>query len=46
MTKEEAIKILERSIEGWYEYWSGASHVVSDDDIEAMRLLIEIAKKK
>lgn len=45
MTKEEAIQQLERSIEGWNEYWSGACHVVSEEDIDAIELLINIARK-
>lgn len=45
MTQEEAIKQLEQSIGGWYEFWSGASHYISEKDIEAMQILIELAKK-
>lgn len=46
MTKEEAIQILEHSIECWEEFWDGASYTVSENDLEAIRLLIEIAKTK
>ena len=44
MTKEQAIEQLEQSIDGWYEFWSGASHYISEKDIEAMQILIELAK--
>lgn len=45
MTKEQAIERLEHSIDLWYEFWDGASHCISEEDIEAIRTLIEIAKK-
>ncbi len=44
MTREEAIEQLEQSIDGWYEFWDGASHHISEKDIEAMQILIELAK--
>lgn len=44
MTKEQAIEQLEQSIDGWYEFWDGASHHISEKDIEAMQILIELAK--
>lgn len=44
MTKEQAIEQLEQSIYGWNEFWSGASYVISEKDIEAMQILIELAK--
>ena len=44
MTKEQAIKQLEQSIDGWYEFWYEASYCVSEEDIEAMQTLIELAK--
>ena len=44
MTREEAIEQLEQSIDGWYEFWSEASHHISEKDIEAIQILIEIAK--
>jgi len=46
MTKEEAIQILEHSIKCWEEFWDGASYTISEDDLEAIRLLIDEAKKK
>ena len=36
MTKEQAIKQLEQSMEGWYEFWGEASYYVSEEDIEAI----------
>ena len=44
MTKEQAIEQLEQSIDRWYEFWGGASYVISEKDIEAMEILIELAK--
>jgi len=44
MTKEQAIEQLEQSIDGWYEFWDDASHHISEKDIEAIQILIEIAK--
>lgn len=46
MTKEQAIETLEKSIKLWREFWSGCSHVISEDDIEAIECLIKEIKRK
>ncbi len=46
MTREEAIEQLENSISGWYEFWEGAKYCISEEDIEAIELLIKLAKEK
>ena len=46
MTKEQAIKQLENSIDLWNEFWGEASHYVSEDDIDAMEFLINEIKNK
>jgi hypothetical protein len=46
MTKEQAIEQLEHSISGWEEFWSGACHYISEEDIEAIECLIKVTKGK
>jgi len=46
MTKEQAIEHLKHSIDLWYEFWGGASHYISDEDIEAIECLINEVKNK
>ena len=45
MTKEQAIEQLEKSIDLWGEFWGEASHYISDEDIDAIELLIKLAKQ-
>lgn len=46
MTKEQAIEQLEHSIGLWHEFWGGASHYISEEDIEAIETLIKEVKNK
>lgn len=45
MTREQAIKQLEKSLDLWREFWGGTSHYISDEDIEAIELLVKRAKQ-
>lgn len=45
MTKEQAIEQLEKSIDLWYEFWGEASHYISDEDMDAIELLVKLAKQ-
>ena len=46
MTIEKAIEQCEYAINVWYEFWSGASHAVSEETIEAIETLIKAVKQK
>lgn len=45
MTKEQAIKQLEKSLSMWHESYSGTSHHISDEDFDAIECLIKEGKK-
>ena len=45
MTKEQAIQQLEKSLNLWWEFWGGASHYISDEDIDAIEFLVKLAKQ-
>ena len=45
MTKQEAIQQLEKSLKLWGEFWGEASHYISDEDTDAIELLVKLAKQ-
>ncbi len=45
MTKEQAVEHLEKSLDLWWEFWGGASHYISDEDMDAIELLVKLAKQ-
>ena len=45
MTKQEAIEQLEKSLDLWWEFCGEASHYISDEDMDAIELLIKLAKQ-
>lgn len=45
MTKEQAVEQLEKSLDLWWEFWGEASHYISDEDMDAIELLVKLAKQ-
>ena len=46
MEVKEARRIADEFLKSCYEFWSGASHYISEEECEAIETLIEFAKEK